>query len=192
MTSINRLTSTALLLVGTVSLAALPTASCTARVSGRRILVDVELGSLFDPDLLRLVRLGLKGHLTVELKVLKPRPLWFDALVAQDDATFSVDYSRERGALVLEGRREVPDPGHLALERLSVRLDSPPEGPHQVQIHAKLQVVTASSLGEVARWLAGRARDRKEERPDALSRNLLDGVATELARSASARCEVAR
>jgi hypothetical protein len=184
-----RVASITLLLVAGVALGGLPSASCSARMTDRRVLVDIDLHSFLDPELRRLVRLGLKGHLTVELKLIRSRPFWFDTLVSEEKSSFELAYSKALGAYSLDGRREVPDPEHISLDRFSVRLEEPEEGGYSVEVFARLQVVTADSLADVAQWIA---KGSKQKKTDAVSMNLFDTLASDLARSARTRCPAVR
>ena len=56
-------------------------ASCTATLTGRRVVVRPEAQAFLTEDLDRLLRLGLAGRLEVELTLLRRRKLWFDARV---------------------------------------------------------------------------------------------------------------
>ena len=67
-------------LSGSAALADGPAATCSATSAGGRVLIDVELERFLDPDLLKLVRLGLEGNLQLELVLLRTRPFWFDEL----------------------------------------------------------------------------------------------------------------
>jgi len=56
---------------GSAALAEGPAATCTATLAGGRVLIDVELQRFLDPELLKLVRLGLEGNLQFELVLLR-------------------------------------------------------------------------------------------------------------------------
>ncbi|MBS2024859.1 MAG: hypothetical protein JST92_20880, partial [Deltaproteobacteria bacterium] len=96
----------------------------------------------------------------------------------------SLIWSEGREALFLDGR-EVRDPRKLELERISVDADAPDDAEVEVQAKARLQVVTAQSLGDVARWL-GRGRDSNS----GLSGNVISAVADDLTRSVETVCLV--
>jgi hypothetical protein len=176
-----------------------PSARCRAERAGERAWVTVTLDELMDPELLRLVSLGLPGRLRVEVSLHRRRRLWFDALVAQETRVVGLAWSKPDGALLLDGRR-APDPARLELPPSPLRPRSgPPLGAgHYVSVNVRLEVVTAASLGEVARWLV--ARQNRGERREGegaspsnagvLPRVLVDYLAADLARTASTRCPV--
>src|SRR5512140_558515 len=182
----------ALGLSGSAALAEGPAATCTATLAGGRVLIDVELQRFLDPDLLKLVRLGLEGNLQFELVLLRTRPFWFDELIERDAATARLRYVDEDRVYLLDDRREVPDPLRLDLERFALRPPDPldPDGTYKVEVKATLRVVTGASLGKVASWIAGREPSRGETSD--LSSRLLRAVADDLARQATALCEVVR
>jgi hypothetical protein len=96
----------------------------------------------------------------------------------------------EGGGLLLDGSRELREWDRIQLDRLVFRPQSevlPEEiDRYRVEVKVKLQVITAASLRGVAQWIAS---GRKEEQ-GAVSRRLLDAVANDLTREASARCDV--
>lgn len=61
-----------------------PSATCSARLGGRRVIVNPTLFGFFDADLLRLVRLGLAGRLDVEVAMLRKRFLLFSEAEASE------------------------------------------------------------------------------------------------------------
>jgi hypothetical protein len=156
-------------------------ASCRAALAGTRALVGLTLEGLLDHDLLRLVRLGLAGKLSIEVTVVRRRFL-LGSNVARAVLELELRWSEAEG-LLLDGR-PVRDPEHLSLERIALAL---PEGLDptalEVETRAELRVVTAQSLTDVARWIAGDDRST-------LSKNLIGAVADDLTRSADARCPV--
>jgi hypothetical protein len=179
-----------------------PSAQCRAEQAGERAWVAVTLDDLLEPQLLRLVALGLPGRLRVEVSLYRRRSLWFDALVAQDTRVLALAWSRPEGGLLLEGRR-APDPARLELAPSTLRPRSgPPLGAgHYVTVNVRLEVVTADSLGEVARWLVApqdRGAVRREgeagggaSNAGVLPRVLVNYLAADLARTARARCPLA-
>lgn len=70
----------------------------------------------------------------------------------------------------------------------------PPEGPHRVRVAARLEVVTASSLLQVARWIGGREKEKPEEDAEGsgFSGLLVKSLLQDLARSASGTCALER
>ncbi len=165
-----------------------PRATCRATLVGGRVLVDVELAGFLDPELLRLVRLGLEGRLSFEVSVVRRRRLWFDAPVETQSKVASLRASRATGKLWMNDRREVQDPAFLALERVALHVGAEPEETYGVEVTARLQVVTASSLDRLAGWISGRGGEEKR----ALPHNVLQAVAEDLSRVASGRCEARR
>lgn len=177
-------------LLAPMSRAEEPRVTCTATVSGRRVLVRPEALAFVSPELERLVRLGLAGKLEVELTLLRRRALWFDSRV--DGAKLTQVLAFTQGLYLLDGRPLPSGPGALELERVAWTLDAAPEpGEHWVvQVDVRLHVVTAVSLGKVASWLT-QGPGAEGER-SALTGTLLRSVAEDLARGASGRCDVTR
>ena len=156
-------------------------AACRAVLAGTRALVDVTVHRLLEGDLLRVVKLGLAGHLTVETTVVRRRNLWFGRVVSRATREVPIAWSEERGVLELDGR-PIADPEHIALERIVLSLgESEDPSTYQVEVSTRLVVVTESSLGRVAGLLAG-------EGDSPLSRTVLSAIASDLQRSASASC----
>lgn len=168
-----------------------PRAACTATLSGRRVVARAEALAFVSPELDRLVRLGMAGKLEVELTLWKRHSLWFDARV--DGARLTQVLAFTRGGYVLDGRPLPDGPGALESERVAWTLDARPEVDERfiVQVEVRLQVVTAASLGRVASWLTQEQAPSTGER-SGLTGTLLRSVAEDLARGASARCEVTR
>ena len=161
-------------------------ASCRATRAGARARVAIELADLLDLDLFRLVRLGLRGKVTVELRLVR-RGRIFGSTIARAVVEASLVWSAEAQVLLLEDRA-VAEPPRLALERISLEVDAPPDAELEVEVSARLQVVTAQSLGDVARWITG--GDRTADERSAVTRNLLGAVADDLTRSARTSCPV--
>lgn len=168
-----------------------PSASCQAHLAGGRALVSVTLGGFLDPELLRLVRLGLDGRLRVSAIVYRDRGLWFDAREGEQQRSARLSFARARGRFLLDGR-EVEPRRPIALEPLSVWLDRAPRAGerHHVDLEVRLEVVTTQSLGRVATWIAD-PEDRRDRAPGLLSRNLLATVAGDLERVGAATCTAA-
>ncbi|CAM3441558.1 DUF4390 domain-containing protein [Corallococcus soli] len=168
-------------------------ATCAATLSGRRVVVRPEARAFVSPELDRLVRLGMAGKLEVELTLVRRRALWFDARL--DNARVTQVLAFTRTGYLLDGR---PLPGGVAtleLERVAWMLDAPPEPGERfvVQVEVRLQVVTAASLGRVAAWLTqGAPAGTEPADRSGLTGTLLRSVAEDLARGASARCDVLR
>jgi len=175
-----RLAVALLLLAGT---ARAQEAACRAVLAGTRALVDATVHGLLDRDLLRIVKLGLSGRLTVEATVVRRRHLWFGRVVSRAARELPLVWSEERGALELDGRA-VADPEHISLERIVLPLgESEDPSTYEVEVSTRLVVVTQSSLGRVAGLLAG-------EGDSALSRTVLSAIASDLTREATASCAV--
>ena len=157
--------------------------ACKAVLAGTRALVDATVHGLLDRELLRIVKLGLSGRLTVEASVVRRRQLWFGRVVAATTREIPLTWSEERGAFELDGRA-LPDPEHVALERIALSLGEA-DDPHayEVEVVTRLVVVTQGSLGRVAGFLAG-------ESDSALARTLLGAIANDLTRSATSTCPV--
>ncbi len=159
--------------------------ACKAVLAGTRALVDATVHRLLDRDLLRIVKLGVPGKLTVETSVMRRRQLWFGRVVATKRLELPLRWSEERGVYELDGKA-LADPEHATLERVIVSLGEA-EDPraYEVEVETQLVVVTSGSLGRVADFLAG-------ESDSALARTLLGAIANDLTRSASAKCPVER
>lgn len=155
--------------------------ACKAVIAGTRALVDATVHGLFDKELLRIVKLGMPGKLTVDATIVRKRSFWFGAVVTATSREVQLTWSEERGVFELDGHA-LPDPEHAALERLVVPVNG--TGEYQVEISAKLVVVTQSSLGRVAGFLEG-------ESDSTLARTVLGAIANDLTRSASGSCSAA-
>jgi hypothetical protein len=159
---------------------------CRAERIGERARAEVTVVDLFDRDLLHLVRLGLEGRIAVEAVLYRRRPLWFDRRQAVESRTSLVTWSRGRGAFALDGQ-PLPDPQRVTLPPVVLRPLA--DGSHYLEISVRLEVVTAGSLVQVARWLV-RGQGGEGPTPSLLGRSLLSQVAADLARTASSRCPV--
>jgi hypothetical protein len=157
--------------------------ACKAVLAGTRALVDATVHGLLDRDLLRIVKLGLSGRLTLTTSVARRRQFWFGRVVATTTRELPLTWSEDRGAFELDGR-PIGDPEHLTLERVALSLgESDDPRAYEVEIATRLVVVTQGSLGRVAGLLAG-------ESDSALSRTILGAVANDLTRSANGACGV--
>jgi hypothetical protein len=162
-----------------------PSASCTAERAGDRADGRAVLSGLFDADLLHLVRLGLQGQIRVEVTLYRRRRFWFDERRALEVRDAVVTWNREENRYFLDGRA-IDDPATLTIAPLSFR--GLGKGEHYLEISARLEVVTAKSLGQMARWLV--QGDERGEEPSRLGRGLVSYVAAGLVRTAAARCRV--
>ena len=159
--------------------------ACKAVLAGTRALVDATIHGLLDRELLRIVKLGVPGKLTVEASVSRRRQLWFGRVVTTATRELPLRWSEERGVFELDGRA-LPDPEHISLERIPLVLGEAEEpAAYQVEVVTRLVVVTPGSLGRVAHLLEG-------ESDSALTRTLLGAIANDLTRSANATCPVER
>jgi len=157
--------------------------ACKAVLAGTRALVDATVHGLLDRELLRIVRLGVSGRLTVEAMVVRRRQLWFGRVVAATTREVPLTWSEERGAFELDGR-PLPDPEHVSLERIALSLgEADDPRAYEVEVVTRLVVVTRGSLGRVAGLLAG-------ESDSPLTRTLLDAIANDLTRTANGTCPV--
>ncbi|WP_164007795.1 hypothetical protein [Pyxidicoccus trucidator] len=166
-----------------------PRASCSAILSGRRVVARPEAFAFISPELDRLVRLGMAGRVEVEVTLWRRRSLWFNARV--DGTRLTQVLAFTRGSYVLDGRPLPEGPGALELERVAWMLEERPEAGDRylVQVEVRLHVVTAASLGRVASWLTQEKSAQGEER-SGLTGTVLRSVAEDLSRGASGRCEV--
>ena len=171
-----------LLAVGTAWAA--PSVDCRAEAAGARALVTIDVQELFDTQLLRLVQLGMVGRLRVEAALYRRRPLWFDARVADLRREFGIGWSAEESSLFVDGKRATTSRAEqrMQLPVLSLLPEGGSAGDY-VEVNLRLEVVTASSLGEVARWVV---RGGDNEVP----RALVNYLAADLARKAACRCPV--
>jgi hypothetical protein len=157
--------------------------ACQAVLAGTRALIDATVHGLLDRELLRIVKLGVSGRLTVEATVVRRQKLWFGRVVAAATRELPLTWSEERGAFELDGLA-LPDPEHVSLPRIALSLgeaDSPRA--YEVEIVTRLVVVTPGSLGHVTGFLAG-------ESDSPLARTLLGAIANDLIRSANGTCPV--
>ncbi|QRN95657.1 hypothetical protein JRI60_42485 [Archangium violaceum] len=164
--------------------------TCSATRVGRRVVVRPEAFALVAPELERLMRLGLAGRLEVELTLLRRRTLWFSEQVDATRLTQVLAWSSKEGGWVLDGRPLTEKPEPLELERVAWVLEEEPEAERTfvVEVGVRLQVVTAASLGKVARWLT--QGEKTEAERSSLTRGLLLTVAEDLTRGAEGRCTV--
>ncbi|MFB1480342.1 hypothetical protein [Corallococcus sp. RDP092CA] len=164
-------------------------AACTATLSGRRVMVRPEARAFISPELDRLVRLGLAGKLEVELTLWRRRAFWFDAHLDSARVTQVLAFTRD--GYLLDGRELPGGVDTLELERVAWTLEAKPEADEHfvVQVEVRLQVVTAASLGRMARWLT---QGEASSSGTPVLGSLLRSVAEDLARQASARCDVGR
>ncbi|MBN8231114.1 hypothetical protein JYK02_26690 [Corallococcus macrosporus] len=164
-------------------------AACTATLSGRRVTVRPEARAFISPELDRLVRLGLAGKLEVELTLWRRRAFWFDAHV--DSARLTQVLAFTSAGYLLDGRELPGGVATLELERMAWTLEARPEADEHfvIQVEVRLQVVTAASLGRMARWLT---QSEPASSGTPVLGSLLRSVAEDLARKASARCDVKR
>ena len=178
-----------------------PTLECRAEPAGQRLALRVSLADLFDEELLRLVELGLVGRLRVEATWYRERPLWFDARVGQSSRELVVSWSRQESTFLVEGR-PVERLSRFELPELMIGggLDVPADSvAGYVEVRARLEVITASSLGQVARWLVrGKAQGNRaapepaESGSPLVPRALVQYLAADLARTAKGRCPIRR
>jgi hypothetical protein len=167
-----------------------PRVTCSATRVGRRVVVRPEALAFVAPELERLMRLGLAGRLEVELRLLRPRPLWFSEQVDRTRLTQVLAYTKAR-TWVLDDR-PLASPETLELERVAWVLEEEPEedAAFVVEVAVRLQVVTTASLGKVAQWLT--RGEKTEAERSTLTRGLLRTVAEDLTRGAEGRCTVQR
>ncbi|MFL5422698.1 MAG: hypothetical protein ACJ79Y_18175 [Myxococcales bacterium] len=156
-------------------------AACRAVLAGTRALVDATVHHLVARDLLRLVKLGRSGRLTVEATVVRRRHLWFGRVVSKGTRELPLSWSAERGVLELDGR-PVSDPEHIPLERIVLSLgESEDPSTYEAQVSTRLVVVTENSLGRVTGLFAG-------DSDSPLTKTVLSAIANDLTRSASVTC----
>jgi hypothetical protein len=192
----------ALVAAGPAAAWAQPAVDCRADPAGQRVLLRVSLVDLFDQELLRLVQLGLQGRLRIKATLYRPRRFWFDARVVESSRQLAVSWSREEGVFTVEGR-PVEHPSRLVLPEMIVGSgldEAREEREGYVEVEARLEVITASSLGQVARWLVrgspgrapGASSQPAESSSPLLPRALVEYLAADLARTTSGRCSIRR
>ncbi len=176
-----------------------PAVACRAEATGPRAVLRIAVRDMFDQELLRLVQLGLVGRLRVQATLYRRRPVWFDAKLLEVGRVLSVSFSRGDGVFMLEGQ-PVPNPNAIELPDivLGSGWDDRAEGSElYADVSARLEVITASSLGQVARWLVGgksASASEREGREGAqlVPRALVEYLAADLARTAGGRCPLRR
>jgi hypothetical protein len=194
------LLATALVAGGSRLVWADPNLDCRADASGQRAVLRVTVHEMFDEELLRLVELGLVGRLRVEASLYRRRQLWFDAKLLQVRRQLSVSWSRAESTFIVEGQ---PVANLNALELpdlvLSSTWDDRLAGEVYADVTARLEVITASSLGQVARWLVGSksggegaARTESGSQAQLVPRALVEYLAADLARTTGGRCPLRR
>lgn len=181
-----------------------PSVQCRGDAAGHRVLLRVSLADLFDQELLRLVQLGLVGRLRVKATLYRRRAVWFDARLVEVSRELAVSWSREEETFTVAGQ-PVEQLNRLDLPEMvlssAVEEDRNP-GELYADVSARLEVITASSLGQVARWLvrgsrrgpgsSGQAPERAESGSPVVPRALVEYLAADFARTTSARCPVRR
>lgn len=154
--------------------------ACKAMLAGTRALVDATVHGLLDSELLRIVKLGVTGKLTVQTQVVRRKRLWFGRVVAASARELPLTWSEERGVFQLDGHA-ITDPEHVSLERIVLPMgESEDPRAYEVEITTRLVVVTPGSLGHVL-----------GENDSALARTVLGAIASDLTRTASSTCAVA-
>jgi len=103
-----------------------PSASCSARLVGRRVIVNAALAGLFDPELLRLVRLGLAGRLEVEIALQRKRLLMFSEALASEHYQATLSYDERSQEFRIDGRGVGAELLSLTLDRVTLTLRAPP------------------------------------------------------------------
>ena len=156
--------------------------ACKAVLAGTRALVDATIHGLFDQELLRIVKAGLSGRLTVEATVTRKRSLWFGHTVSVTQRELPLTWNEERGVFELDGRA-LADPESVPLERIALPAGTDDPRAYEVEVTTRLVVVTRGSLGRVATLLEG-------ESDSPLARTVLDAIANDLTRNASGTCQV--
>jgi hypothetical protein len=150
---------------------------------------------LFDPELLRLVRLGLAGRLEVDIALQRKRLLMFSEALASERYQATLSYDERSQEFRIDGRGVGAELKSLTLDRVTLTLRAPaPEGPHSVRVSARLEVVTASSLLQLARFFGGREKDKPADEGEGpgLSSLLVKSLLQDLARSATGSCTLER
>jgi hypothetical protein len=161
------------------------------------VLVSSTLLGFFDPDLLRLIRLGMAGRLEVDVALQRKRFLVFSEAHASERYQATLSYDERAQEFRIDGRAVGAEPQSLTLDRVALTLRAPPpEGAQLVRVAARLEVVTASSLLQLARFFGGRERDEAardaEGGGSGLSGLLVKSLLQDLARSASGSCTLER
>jgi hypothetical protein len=167
---------------------------CRCQLAGNRARASIEVQGLVDPELERLIRLGLTGRVRWELELSRKRWLWVEQRVAGLTVESAIRFSAGRRVFVIEGVGEVPDLSRLRLDTADLRLDVPyaPDGRYELRIRARLQVITVDSLARVASWMVDAEKDEGEERPSSwAARGLLAAVSNDLQRTATTTCRPA-
>ncbi|WP_233278185.1 hypothetical protein [Myxococcus stipitatus] len=172
------------------AMAEAPRVTCTATLSGRRVLARSEVFAFLSEELDRLVRLGMAGKLEVELTLWKRRALWFNTRVDSARLTQVIAFTREGYAL--DGRTLPEGAQALKLDRVAWTLEDPPEKTDRfvIQVEVRLNVVTAASLGRMAAWLTRKEGGETDASLSTLTGPLLRSIAEDLSQRASGRCEV--
>jgi hypothetical protein len=169
-----------------------PSVSCNARLAGRRVIVNATLLGFFDPELLRLVRLGLAGRLEVEVALQRRRFLMLSESLASHRFQALLSHDEKSQEFRIDGRGVGAELQSLTLDRVTLNLRGAPEPGHSVRVSARLEVVTATSLLQLARFFGGRERDKaaEPEEGSSVSRLLVKSLLQDLARSATGTCEL--
>jgi hypothetical protein len=189
--------------------------ACSAERAGQRALITIGVTQLFDRELLHLVELGLVGRLHIEAVLYRRRPFWFDPRLAESTQLLNIAWSKEDRRFTLEGQ-PIASPYDFALPLLALRPEGGDDfGPramarqdgYYVDVLIRLEVITPTSLGQVARWLvtspaptspgAEPAAGTSTAPPAPASktvvpRALLNFLAADLARTARGTCPAPR
>jgi hypothetical protein len=198
----------AALVIATANAWAAAGVGCRAERAGQRALVQIGVTELFDRELLHLVELGLVGRLHIETTLYRRRRFWFDPRLVETTHLFSIAWSREDRRFTLQGQ-PITSPNDFSLPLVALRPegdaleDRDPAGGYYVDVTLRLEVITPTSLGQVARWLVTGTEAAAEPDPAAPAppagapgKTLVPGavlnfLAADLARKARGSCPVA-
>jgi hypothetical protein len=167
-----------------------PSATCQAHAVGDRVLATIDLQGFVEEEMLRLLRLGMRGRVRVEATALRRRWGVFEQTVATRVVESQLSFTRDTQDLLLDARTRLPASGPITLERLALRVAEHDAATSRLtlRVSVQLQVVTMSSLSKVAAWATESSDD--EASASILTRGLLTAVVNDLTRSAECTCAV--
>lgn len=169
---------------------AAPQGFCQARkVPYGRALLDISIKDLINPDLLRLIQLGLSGSVHMEIVLWQSRRMWFDKSLHSDSRDLAITWSSTDNVLIV-GERPTPNLEWITLDPITFR--SPSANIMgtvlYVEVNLRLEVVTTESLKKLTYWMVG--QKQPQTNPSIVPTAILRAIANDLSREVRIRCHV--
>lgn len=167
-----------------------PKALCQAqRLPHGRALIDISVQDLIDPELARLIQLGLGGKVRVEIILWQGRPFWFDKNLYSDSRNLNLTWSPSDEVLIL-GDTPIGNREFINLDPVSLRIseDVSARASLYFEVSLHLEVVTMDSLTKLAHWMVG--REEKEKNRAIVPTTILQAIAHDLSRDVRTHCTI--